>query len=46
MWLIVDCVDDARGIYEEAKHIFRRATMNLREWNYHRNFGSLREGRK
>ncbi|XP_065899951.1 uncharacterized protein [Dysidea avara] len=29
----VDSVDDTHGIYEEAKHIFKKAAMNLREWN-------------
>ena len=29
----MDSVNDTDGIYEEAKHIFKKAAMNLREWN-------------
>ena len=29
----VDNVNDTHGIYEEAKHIFKKSAMDLREWN-------------
>ena len=29
----MDNDDDIHGVYEEAKHLFKKAAMNLREWN-------------